>query len=348
MHHQTLRIIDANCNRIGEGLRFLEDVARFIVNDEELSQQLKSIRHELINNISNLGMDMLSTRDAAGDVGKDIESIGQPEDLLSLVKANSKRVEESLRVIEELAKLPDISQVLTSKQFESTRFSIYTIEQQLLAKLQRRDKIQRISGLYVILDTQILGHRDILEVAEKVISGGASVIQLRDKQKEKDDLLNMANNLAELCRQSHTFFIMNDYLDIAIAANADGIHVGQGDLPVNVIRKEMPIDKIVGISTYTLDEAQKAHDDGADYIAVGSVFPSSTKKNVKVVGINTLRLIGQKISLPIVAIGGINKQNIGEVMASGAVAAAVISAVLSDEDIVKATQRLVKEIEQNK
>jgi thiamine-phosphate pyrophosphorylase len=346
--HQTRRIIDANCNRIGEGLRFLEDVARFILNDEKLSQQLKSTRHEVIHNLSSLGIDTLSTRDAFGDVGRDNESISHQEDLPSLVKANSKRVQEALRVVEELAKLPDISPNLTSDKFESTRFAMYTIEQQLISKLQRLDKIQRLFGLYVILDTQTLGQRDIFEVAEKVISGGASVIQLRDKQREKGELLNIAHNLADLCRQTNILFIINDYLDIAIAANADGIHVGQDDLPVNAIKKQMSIDKIVGISVNTLNEAQKAHGGGADYIAVGSVFSSSTKKNAKVVGINTLRTIRQKISLPIVAIGGINEQNIGEVMASGAVAAAVISAVISEEDIENTTRRLVKEIEQNK
>jgi len=345
---QTLRIIDANCNRIGEGLRFLEDTARFVLNDTELSQKLKSLRHEVINSFSNLNIDMLSTRDATVDVGKGKVYSDYQANILSLVIANSKRVEEALRVIGELAKLPEINQMLIYDNYESTRFDIYSIEQELLSKLERRNKIRNITGLYVIIDTQLLANTDILDVAAKVMRGGASVIQLRDKQKEKGELFYIARKLANLCHQAGKFFIVNDYLDIAIAAHADGIHIGQDDLPVSVIRKEMPIDKVIGVSTHTLDEAKKAQENGADYIAVGSVFPSPTKPNTRVVGLKTLKAIKQKISLPIVAIGGINEHNIGKVMASGVEAAAVISAVISSEDHENATRQLVREIEQNK
>ena len=341
---QTLRIIDANCNRIGEGLRFLEDIARFLLNDAVLSQQLKAMRHSLVKSLSRFGITLLSERNSETDVGARTE-VSHQQDLLSLVKANAKRVEEALRVIEELSKLPDLSTTLHAKDFEQARFSLYTLEKELLSRLRRQQKIKQLTGLYVIIDTQILGPKSKVEATRKAISGGAKVIQLRDKQHGKGELLIIAQKLRDLCRKSKALFIVNDYLDITIAAEADGIHIGQDDLPLSVVRKELPIDKIIGISTNTLTQAKKAEAEGADYVAVGSIFPSPTKAEATVIGLERLRQAKQTISTPVVAIGGISKENIGKVMSSGADSAAVISAVLTQKDIESATRQLVKEIE---
>ena len=126
MPHQTLRIIDANSNRIGEGLRLLEDIARFLLNDAALTQQLKAMRHSLVKSLSKLNVALLSERDSQADVGIDIESLSQQQDLPALITANAKRAEEALRVIEEMAKLPDLSSVLHSAEFERTRFKSRT------------------------------------------------------------------------------------------------------------------------------------------------------------------------------------------------------------------------------
>jgi len=342
---QTLRIIDANCNRIGEGLRFLEDIARFILNDAQLSHELKTTRHSLIDSLSNFGAESLSARDPTGDIGQNIKSIGQHHDLASLVTANAKRVEEALRVTEELAKLPDISPTLSAKQFEQARFTVYLLERELLAKLLRQAKVKGITGLYVIIDTQIISHENILDVARKTIRGGAKALQLRDKLANKRTLFNIARDFAGLCHESNCLFIMNDYLDIAIAAHADGLHVGQDDLPLEIVRRELPIDKIVGVSARTLAEAQKAEAEGADYIAVGSIFPSPTKREAEVVGLERLKQVKQAISIPVVAIGGINKENICQVMTLDVSAIAVISAVFSETNIEKATHQLVRQLE---
>jgi len=341
---QTLRIIDANCNRIGEGLRFLEDVARFLLNDASLSHQLKAMRHNLVKSLSQFGPALMSERNAETDVGIGTE-ISHQQDLLSLVTANARRVEEALRVVEELSKLPDLSSALHSKDFETARFNLYTLQRELLSRLTRQQKIKQLTGLYVIIDTQTLGFKGEVDAARKAINGGARVIQLRDKQRSKGELLAIAKKLADLCRKSNVLFIVNDYLDIALASEADGIHIGQDDLPLSVIRKELPVDKVIGLSTSTLAEAQKAEAEGVDYIAVGSIFSSPTKPKATVVGLERLRQIGKAISIPIVAIGGINRQNIGEVMATGADSAAVISAVLNQKDIESAARQLVKEIE---
>jgi len=353
--HQPLRMIDANLNRSSEGLRVLEDVARFLLNDAELSHRLRILRHDLAQKTKSLSIGLLSQRDSEHDVGHphhipprerelNIKTTSM-QGLLDLVTANAKRVEESLRVLEELAKLPEISSMLNSARFEQMRFALYTLERDLISRISRRHKIERVPGLYVILDRQFLVGRDELDVTRQIIEGGARVIQLRDKQSKKGGLLLVAQKLKELCSQADVLFIINDYLDLAMAVDADGLHIGQEDLPLPVVRRELPIDKIVGCSVTTLSQATKAQDEGADYIAVGSIFPTTTKKETTVVGVDMLKELKQIVSTPLVAIGGINQNNIGEVVAAGADAVAVISAVLGEKDVRGAVQKLVTKMD---
>jgi thiamine-phosphate pyrophosphorylase len=353
--HQPLRMIDANLNRSSEGLRVLEDVARFLINDAELYQLLRTLRHDLARETESLSVGLLSQRDAGHDVGhlssreKELNmKTTSLQDLLDLVKANAKRVEESLRVVEELAKLPEISSVLNSASFEQARFALYTLERDLISRILRRDKIERISGLYVILDRQFLAGKDELDIAGQIIDGGAKVIQLRDKQSKRGELLLVAQKLRELCSQADVLFIINDYLDLAMAADADGLHIGQEDLPLPVVRRELPIDKVVGCSVTTLSQATKAQTEGADYIAVGSIFPTTTKKEAIVVGVDILKELKRTASIPLVAIGGINQNNVGEVVAAGADAVAMISAVLGEKDVRGAVQKLVAKMDSAK
>jgi len=347
---RVLRIIDANTNRASEGLRLLEDIARFILNDAGLSQQLKAMRHSLVEETKSLGVKLLSQRDSEHDVGASGENTiaraakQSQQDLPSVITANAKRVAESLRVIEELAKLPETSPMLNSTRFEQLRFSLYSLEQRLTSRILRQDKVKQLAGLYVVLDRQALAGRNELEIAEQVIQGGAKVIQLRDKQSSKGELLPVAQKLKALCDKSGILFIINDYLDLVLAVAADGVHIGQRDLPLPIIRKELPIDRIVGCSVTTVSQAIKAQNEGADYIAVGSIFPTPTKKDATVVGVNRLKQIRQVVSSPLVAIGGINEDNIGEVMAAGADSVAVISAVLSKGDVKGAVQRLMAKV----
>jgi len=348
-------MIDANLNRSSEGLRVLEDVARFLLNDAELSQRLRTLRHDLAQETKSLNVGLLSHRDSEHDVGhhclippseRELNmKTTPPRGLLDLVTANAKRVEESLRVVEELAKLPELNSMLNSASFEQARFALYTLERDLISRISRRDKIERIAGLYVILDRQFLAGRDELDIAGQIIEGGAKVIQLRDKQGKKGELLLIAQKLEELCSQAGVLFIINDYLDLAMAVDADGLHIGQEDLPLPVVRRELPIDRIVGCSVTTLSQATKAQNEGADYIAVGSIFPTTTKKKAIVVGVDMLKELKRIVSTPVVAIGGINQNNIGEVVAAGADAVAVISAVLGEKDVIGAVQKLVAKMD---
>jgi thiamine-phosphate pyrophosphorylase len=345
MAGDILRVIDASLDRIGEGLRLLEDMARLLLNDAELTRQLKNLRHDMVRVDGNLQKRLLQARDAEGDVGMDMEVRGEEKqrEIPALVVANARRVQESLRVMEEIARLPELG--LDPERFKQARFALYTVEKALFSRVLRQDKAKRLSGLYVIIDTAALMGRRHLEVASQAVRGGARVIQLRDKETGKKELLAVAQGLKRLCAGQDVLFIVNDYLDIALAVDADGLHVGQDDLPVKLARRLLPIDKILGCSASTAGEARMAQSDGADYIAVGAMFPTPSKEKIEVVGTERLQKIRQAVSLPLVAIGGINKDNVGQVMAAGAGAAAVISAVLGAEDVREAARLMVERME---
>lgn len=351
----SLRILDANFNRASEGLRVLEDIARFILNSYTISHQLKTIRHDLREESKSLGLKILSQRNSQHDVGVskredlDTKLAGHAHnDLIDVVAANAKRAEQSLRVIEEMSRLPEVNAIIDTQHIEQARFNLYTLEKDLSSLILRKNKTRQLNGLYIVLDKLLLVGRDEIEVARQVIHGGAKIIQLRDKQSNKADLLSTAKKLRDLCHQSGVLFIINDYLDITLAVDADGVHIGQDDLPLAIVRKELPIDKIIGCSARTTTLATKAQDDGADYIAAGSIFATTTKSDVIIIGTDRLKQIRQAISVPLVAIGGIKRDNIAQVISAGADSAAVISAILSTGNIEAAVRGLIKEIEQAK
>jgi len=277
---ERLRIIDANLNRTGEGLRFLEDIARLELDDAALTLKLKTMRHQLLESDWALQRRLLGARNSEGDVGASTKTPGEEKqrEMPIAVVANTRRVQESLRVLEEIAKVPGADPGLNPQRFKQARFDLYTIEQTLLARLMRQDKVKRLPGVYVILDIQALNERSPIEMAGQVIRGGAKVIQLRDKLHSKKELLPLARELRELCAEFNVLFIVNDFLDLALATDADGLHLGQDDLPVTVARKLLPIDKILGCSTRTVEQAAAAEAGGADYIAVGSIYPTISKQ----------------------------------------------------------------------
>ena len=342
----TLRIIDANLNRISEGLRVLEDIARLLLNDRALTKQLKTMRHELVRSDWSFNLQLLQARNSESDVGINIEVPGEEKEreLPVIAVANARRVQESLRTMEELTKIPGGIPRLDSEKFKQARFNLYSIEQALLSRLLRQDKTKQISGLYVIIDTQALKGRSHVEAATQAILGGAKTIQLRDKLLSKKELLPIAQNLKKLCAEHNVLFIINDYLDLVLAADADGLHLGQGDLPIKIARKLLPIDKITGISTTTVDQAVAAESEGADYIAVGSIYPTPSKETAKVVGLDRLSQIRQAVTLPLVAIGGITRDNVREVITAGANSVAIISAILQAEDIEAAARQIVDKL----
>ncbi len=349
----VLRLVDANFNRLGEGLRVLEDVARFVLDDAALTTELRNLRHGI--EPQGPGAALLAARQAETDVGSTLVHPGEGprEDLVGLVRANARRAQEALRSLEEASKLPDVPSWLESERFKGARFALYEIEKKLVFSLDRQPKIARVKGLYVILDTQFIAIERAEAVARTVLNAGVRVLQLRDKLRPKGQLLPVARRLQEICSEHGAVFIVNDHIDLALAAGADGVHVGQKDLGIEVARRVLPPDKIVGLSTSTVDEALEARKKGADYIAVGSIFATTTKEDIRPAGLDMLRRVraalpaggGDSGSVPIIAIGGINRDNIAQVIGAGADGAAVISAVLGAGDIAAATRELVQAFE---
>ena len=203
--------------------------------------------------------------------------------------------------------------------------------------------------LYVITDEEIAGGLSHAEIARQAIAGGADVIQLRDKACGPRELLRIGRIIRKITRRTGIPFIVNDRLDVALACDADGVHLGQDDMGAIVARQIAPPQFIIGISVGTLDEAVRAEQEGADYIAVSPVFPTTSKSDAGPGhGLDLLKKIRRIITIPVVAIGGINPGNVNEVIEAGADGVAVISAVVGDPDIKAAARDLKKKIRKSK
>ncbi len=203
-----------------------------------------------------------------------------------------------------------------------------------------------IRGLYAIVDTSYVPFADIEKAACALIRGGARVIQLRAKDRAAAEVLDAAAALRALTLKSGAALIVNDRLDVAILAGADGVHLGQDDIPLEYCRRLLGGSAIVGISTHDLDEARKAASGGADYISFGPVFPTKTKKDaLPPRGLERLQEITREITLPVVAIGGITEENVEEVLSAGADSVAVISDILTARDVAVKTASVVSKID---
>jgi thiamine-phosphate pyrophosphorylase len=204
--------------------------------------------------------------------------------------------------------------------------------------------VNRIRGLYVIIDPDACAGRDAVDVARQALEGGAAVLQWRDKRREKGDQLSQARAIRELCVARGALFIVNDHVDLALATGADGVHLGQHDLPIELVRPLVPSGFIIGASTNNADEARAAQDRGASYVAVGAVFPTVSKEpeRTRAASPERVREVKSAVDLPVVAIGGINASNVEQVLAAGADAVAVISAVCSAADPRVAAEELAR------
>lgn len=315
----------------------LEDYARLTLNHAGLSAQLKSIRHGFQAATADLQRVAVASRDTAHDVGTGIktETERQRESLASVVTAAGKRLGEALRTIEEYAK----TGATIAPQIEALRYRFYDVEKQILATLTPgRERVARVR--LCVLITESLCQRPWLETARLALEGGADMIQLREKSLDAGELLDRAKPLAALCRTFGAIFIVNDRPDIALLSGADGVHVGQTDLPANGVRQIIGPDLILGVSTHVIEQARTAVTDGADYIGVGPVFPSSTKPQDTLAGLAYARVVSGEIRLPALAISGITPQNVASLLETGLRSVAVSSTVIAAEDPKKAAQEL--------
>lgn len=198
--------------------------------------------------------------------------------------------------------------------------------------------------LYVILDREAAAGRELAPLLEAVLEGGCRVVQLREKRLPPAELYPLGQALRRRCREAGCLFIVNDRVDLALAVDADGVHVGQDDLPAREARRLLRPGMLLGVSTHDEGQARRAMDDGADYVAVGSMFPTATKPAFRLVGPELVRQVRPQIPLPLVAIGGITADNVAEVIRAGADAVAVISAVCAAPDPAAAVRRFLEAI----
>jgi thiamine-phosphate pyrophosphorylase len=308
------------------------------------------MRHALADLAMAMDIRLLSARDSISDVGRESGlRVGGERDLLSVVRANAKRVEESLRVIEEMARLSNSGMTMDAASAERLRYACYDLEKRLSGRVVRVERAARVDGLYVVVDRQAAGERSLVDLAEKAIAGGASVIQLRDKTGERGQVYREAVELSAVCRERDAVFIMNDYCDIAAAVGATGLHIGQQDMPLEAVRGVLPLNAIVGVSCEDAEDVRRAVAGGADYIAVGAIFPTLQKADHVLAGLDVLRQSRELVgSIPLVAIGGITLQNVVGVIAAGADSVAVIGAVILQPDVRQAAAQLVATIQDAK
>lgn len=338
MNSTTLRVLDANTNRAREALRVLEDYARFVLNSDALSAPLKQLRHDLTDATKPFVADAILHRDTPNDVGTTTKTAAEQsrDDLNHVITAAGKRLGEALRAIEEFLKTEDTA---AAASIEKIRYRFYDLEQKIAQTLRPTAHGLTNVKLYVLI-TESVCRIHWLDAARQAIEGGADCIQLREKDLEASELLSRAKRLVALCHEHHIMCIINDRADIALLSDADGLHVGQTDLPATEARKLIGRDKILGLSTHNVEQARQAVLDGADYIGVGPIFKSSTKTRDILPGLDYARQVAQKIPIPAVAIAGITHENVDEVLSTGLRAVAVTAAVIAQHDVRAATARL--------
>jgi thiamine-phosphate pyrophosphorylase len=342
MNGPVLRILDANANRAREALRVIEDYARFVLDSDELCGSLKSLRHDFATATAGLVAEAILHRDTPGDVGTQTKTVSEQtrEDVAHVVVAAGKRLGEALRTIEEYLKTTD---PLRAHLVEQLRYRFYDIEQRIALTLRPLARVFDRVRLYVLI-TESICKRPWRDVAQAAIEGGADCLQLREKNLDSGELLARAGDFVAICRTGGVISIINDRPDIALLAGADGVHVGQSDLPAREVRKLIGTKKILGVSTHNLEQAKGAVLDGADYLGVGPFFRSETKTRDFIAGADYARQIAEQITLPAVAIAGINEQNVDEVLASGIKAVAVTAAVCAADDPRRATEQLKQKL----
>lgn len=333
-----LRALDAAGNRASEGLRVCEDFTRFVLDDGHLTWCLKRLRHRVVELLSGVArVERLAARESQGDVGAGLENPSADDRKTGndLLAANIHRAEEALRSLEEFSRLLDAPM---AGQFEKLRYELYTLEKAITTVDSSRDRL-RGRNVYLLL-TQELCSLPVEDVLRGAATGGAGIVQVREKEMDDRELLAHLKMMREICRECDALLIVNDRPDLARLCGADGVHVGQEELRVADVRRIVGSDCLVGVSTHSIEQARAAVLDGADYLGIGPVFSSPTKAFGQFPGLTFVREVAGEIGCPWYAIGGIHEGNIAEVRAAGADRVAVSGAVCAADDPRVAAGRL--------
>ncbi len=323
MQHQSTdrvlyRILDANLDRAREGLRVIEEWCRFGMENAALTEECKRSRQELAAWHTD---ELRAARDTLNDPGTGLSHQGEEtrSNLDALLRANLSRVQEALRVLEEYGKIYRPAMAIAIKQI---RYRVYILE----SKVMTQDRLQKLLQARLYLVT--MPSDNLLEIVEAALQGGLTLVQYRDKEREDRDRLQIATDLCHLCHKYNALFLVNDRPDIALAVGADGVHLGQNDMPVKTARAILGRDYIIGQSTTNPAELQLALDADADYIGVGPVYATPTKPGKAAAGLEYVGYVAKQVSIPWFAIGGIDAENLPEVIQAGASRVAVVRSLI--------------------
>jgi thiamine-phosphate pyrophosphorylase len=344
MHRSIYRIIDANFNRAREAIRLMEEFCRFALDSEPLTARTKQLRHELAACLSTLDSGrLISSRDTLGDVGAGKTAANQfaRADLRDCFTAAAKRLTEALRVLAEMTLTFAPS---TAGTIEKLRYDAYTLEKDIAVFSDSAERFRQVR-LYIIITSELPA--DVFSLTHRCIAGGADCIQLRAKTIQDDALFALAVEFVKICKAAGVISIINDRPDIAVAAGAEGVHLGQNDLPVEQARRLQLKPLIIGKSTHSAEQLCLCCRQNPAYVSLGPVFPTPTKPAVSAVGTDYIRQAAGILShtgISNVAVGGITLDNVEEVLAAGARAVAVCSAVTAAADSTAACRALKEKI----
>ncbi|MDW8224052.1 MAG: thiamine phosphate synthase [Gemmatales bacterium] len=341
--HSLARIIDANFNRAREACRVVEEYCRFVLNDAGLHRGWRELRHELSVLICDTGLPLLSARDTPADVGTaaGLDQTTRRYSFRELVRINCSRLHEALRTLEEYLRLHHPER---AARLASLRYRGYTLEKATLA-LQTSLEALAQSQLCVIV-TGSLCARPLEWTVKEALAGGADMIQLREKNLPDRELLRRAELIRRWTCEARALFIVNDRPDVALLVQADGVHLGQDDLPLSQVRRLVGAHRLIGLSTHTLSQLRQAVENGANYVGVGPVFATTTKEISELAGLEYVRLAAAETVLPAFAIGGITPANLAQVVQAGLRRAAVSSAVCRSEHpraVVQELRRILQD-----
>ena len=338
--NEIYRILDANFNRARESLRAIEDCGRFVLNDPAVTAMAKTFRSNLREVFEDMpAKEMIMARNSGSDVGTVLTSPTENArvDCQDVAIAACKRLTEALRVIEEYSKVVAPKHIST---VERMRYDAYTLEQQVAMRFMVAGRFKGVR-LYALLSGGLCQSGELIDLARKIIAGGADAIQLREQETTDDIYLAMAAELRSLTDEAGKLLIINDRPDIAAIVGADGVHLGQHDIPINEARRILRPGSIIGRSTHTVQEARQAINEGADYIAIGPVYPTRIDTN-RVVGLDMVTEVieaMQDTGISIVPIGGITADNAKDVIDRGVKTVAVCSEFhRCDDPMVTATR----------
>jgi thiamine-phosphate pyrophosphorylase len=338
------RIIDANFNRAREALRVIEEYGRFVLDHAGLAGRAKALRHQLSAAIGRLDADRLLTcRDTVGDVGVGMAVEGQlgRGDLEDCLTAACKRLPEALRVLAEVVHTQD---PVLAQTLERLRYESYTLERDI-ALVAGPGRLFRQVGLYVVITSDLPA--EALSLTVRCVAGGVDCLQLRCKHLQDRQRLALGREFVRMCRDGGVLSIINDRVDLAVACEADGVHLGLEDLPVGTARRLALRPLIIGATTHNLDELRRAIEENPTYVAIGPAFATATKPDLAPAGLGTIRQAVEQLAgtgISHVAIGGITVENIDQVLQAGARTMAVCSAVTTASDPAAACRRLKEKL----